>query len=63
MKGVVKFFNTMKQYGFISGDDANDYFVHANDLKEGVSITENDNVTFDVVQGERGPKAVNVDLA
>jgi len=63
MEGVVKFFNTMKNFGFIAADDGKEYFVHANDLNEGVSINENDKVTFDVVEGERGPKAANVSLA
>ena len=63
MEGTVKFFNTMKNFGFITGEDEKDYFVHANDLNEGVSITENDKVTFDVEEGDRGPKATNVSLA
>lgn len=63
MEGTVKFFNTMKRFGFIAGEDDKEYFVHETGLKEGVSIQENDNVTFDVEQGDRGPKAVNVELA
>ena len=63
MEGTVKFFNTMKNFGFITGEDEKDYFVHANDLNEGVSINENDKVTFDVEEGDRGPKATNVSLA
>jgi len=63
MEGTVKFFNTMKNFGFITGEDDKDYFVHANDLNEGVSINENDKVTFDVEEGDRGPKATNVSLA
>jgi len=60
MKGSVKFFNNMKGFGFIKGEDDKEYFVHQTGLKEGVSITENDNVTFDVEEGDRGLKAVNV---
>jgi len=60
MKGTVKFFNNMKGFGFIAGDDGNEYFVHQTGLKEGVSLNENDLVEFDVEQGDRGPKAVNV---
>ena len=63
MEGTVKFFNTMKRFGFIAGDDGTEYFVHESGLNEGVSIQENDKVTFDVEQGDRGPKAVNVSLA
>ncbi len=60
MKGNVKFFNRMKGFGFIAGEDGKEYFVHQTGLKEGVSIDENDSVEFDVEEGDRGPKAVNV---
>ena len=60
MKGTVKFFNNMKGFGFIAGEDGKEYFVHQTGLKEGVNLQENDSVTFDVEQGDRGPKAVNV---
>ena len=60
MKGKVKFFNEMKGFGFIAGEDGEEYFVHQTGLKEGVTLHENDSVVFDVEQGERGPKAVNV---
>ena len=63
MKGTVKFFNAMKGFGFITGEDGKDYFVHQTGLKEGVVLHDNDTVTFDVEQGERGPKAVNVELS
>ena len=63
MKGKVKFFNEGKGFGFIAGDDGKEYFVHTSGLKEGVSIRDNDDVTFDVEQGDRGPKAANVALA
>jgi CspA family cold shock protein len=62
MKGKVKFFNAMKGFGFIAADDGNEYFVHQTALEEGVVLHENDSVTFDVEQGDRGPKAVNVKL-
>ena len=60
MKGTVKFFNPDKKFGFIAGEDGKEYFVHETGLKEGVSLNENDSVEFDVEQGDRGPKAVNV---
>ena len=63
MKGTVKFFNEMKGFGFIAGEDGKEYFVHQTGLKEGVTIRENDSVEFDVEQGDRGPKATNVGLA
>lgn len=60
MKGTVKFFNNMKNYGFIEPDEGEeDLFVHRNDI-ESASLTEGDRVEFDEEQGEKGPKAVNV---
>ncbi len=60
MKGTVKFFNAGKGFGFIAGEDGKEYFVHQTALGEGVSLNDNDAVTFDVEEGDRGPKAVNV---
>ncbi|GAI85299.1 unnamed protein product [marine sediment metagenome] len=60
MKGTVKFFNEGKGFGFIAGEDGKEYFVHKSGLKEGVTLNENDAVTFDVEEGDRGPKAANV---
>ncbi len=62
MKGRVKFFNGAKGFGFIAGEDGTEYFVHQTGLGEGVRIHENDSVTFDVEEGEKGPKAANVAL-
>ena len=63
MNGTVKFFNAMKGFGFIAGEDGEEYFVHQTALGEGVRLNENDSVEFEVEQGDRGPKAVNVKLA
>lgn len=60
MKGTVKFFNTGKGFGFIAGEDGKEYFVHQTALAEGVTLNEGDSVNFDVEEGDRGPKAVNV---
>ena len=60
MNGKVKFFNRSKGFGFIVGDDGKEYFVHMSALGQGVFLNENDDVTFEVEEGERGPKAVNV---
>ncbi len=60
MKGTVKFFNERKGFGFIAGEDGKEYFVHQTGLQEGASLHENDPVEFDVEEGDRGPKAVNV---
>ena len=57
----MKFFDKMKHFGFIIGNGGISYFVHESGLKEGVSITEGDKVSFNVVEGDRGPKAENVE--
>lgn len=62
MKGNVKFFNEGKGFGFITGEDGKDYFVHVSDLEEGVTLNDNDAVSFEVVEGERGPKASQIVL-
>lgn len=63
MNGTVKFFNEMKGFGFVTGEDDKEYFVHITAIGEGVRLAEGDAVTFDVEQGDRGPKAVNVKKA
>lgn len=63
MKGTVKFFNREKEFGFIAGEDGKEYFVHKTGLEEGVTIDKEDSVTFEVEQGDRGPKAVKVSKA
>ncbi|MBU0666215.1 MAG: cold shock domain-containing protein [Nanoarchaeota archaeon] len=60
MKGKVKFFNGMKGFGFIAGEDGKEVFVHHSALEDGIILKEDDAVTFDVENGDRGPKAVNV---
>ena len=60
MKGTVKFFNNMKEFGFISGEDTKEYFVHKSALQGNIFLNEGDSISFDVEQGDRGPKAVNV---
>lgn len=60
-EGTVKFFNRMKNFGFINGDDGKDYFVHATGLKAGVTINEGDRVSFKAVKGDKGDKAEEVE--
>ena len=60
MKGTVKFFNNMKNYGFIEPDEGDeDLFVHRSDI-EGVTLNEEDRVEFETEEGEKGPRAVDV---
>ena len=60
MKGTVKFFNASKGFGFIAGEDGKEYFVHSTGLTPGTSIGEGDSVTFEIEQGDKGPKAAKV---
>jgi CspA family cold shock protein len=60
MKGTVKFFNDMKGFGFVVGEDDKEYFVHQSELAEGVSLDEGDAIEFEPTEGDRGPKATKV---
>ena len=62
MEGTVKWFNRKKGFGFIKGDDDDDYFVHYTAVPQGTVLNENDRVSFDPVDGDRGKQAQNVSL-
>jgi len=61
--GTVKWFDETKGYGFITSEDGGDIFVHHSSIQgDGFkSLIEGDSVSFEVEQGEKGPKAVNVE--
>lgn len=61
-KGTVKWFNAEKGYGFITGEDGNDVFVHFSAIQgEGFkSLDEGQAVTHDLTEGARGMQAANV---
>lgn len=61
-KGTVKFFDQTKGFGFIKDNEsATEVFVHSSGLVD--QIRDNDEVTFEVEDGRKGPNAVNVKLA
>lgn len=62
-KGTVKWFNTLKGYGFITDENGQDVFVHYSNIvseKRFKTLYEKHPVEFDVVETERGTQAVNV---
>mgnify|MGYP003196899250 FL=1 len=62
MTGTVKWFNAEKGFGFISREEGDDVFVHFSAIQgEGFkTLEEGQTVTFDIVEGNRGPQAENV---
>lgn len=63
MSGKTKWFSPQKGYGFITGEDGNDYFVHYSGIvSEGFkTLAQDQSVTFEINEGQNGrPQAVNV---
>lgn len=62
--GKIVWYDRKKGYGFIAGPDGSDIFIHHSSLASDCpkELDEGDLVSFDAVDGERGPKAQNVHL-
>ncbi len=60
--GTVKWFNESKGFGFITTEDNKDVFVHYSSIQGNgfKSLAEGDSVSFEIENGPKGPKAVNV---
>lgn len=61
-KGIVKFFDNKKGYGFINSDNK-DYFVHFSSIisdEDYKKLSEGDEVSFEIIDQPRGPSAINV---
>jgi CspA family cold shock protein len=60
--GTVKWFNAEKGFGFIQVEGGDDVFVHFSAIQEEgfKSLEEGQEVTFEIVEGDRGPQAANV---
>ena len=59
-KGKVKWFDSVKNYGFIASDSGKDLFVHGSEVQETENLVENDEVEFDIATGSKGEKATKV---
>ncbi|HNR86934.1 MAG TPA: cold-shock protein [Spirochaetota bacterium] len=64
-KGVVKWFNSKKGFGFIKKEDGSDIFVHFTGIGgDGFkSLNEGDNVEFQIENSDKGPRAIDVRVA
>ena len=62
MTGTVKWFNAEKGYGFITTENGEDLFAHFTQIqKDGFkSLEDGEAVSFDVVEGQKGPQAANI---
>ena len=62
LNGTVKWFNGEKGFGFITGEDGKDIFVHFSQINKGgfKTLEEGERVSYEVSEGAKGPQASNV---
>ena len=62
ISGTVKMWKETEGWGFIEGDDGEDYFFNVVNIRKGQEMLVNVRVKFDATQGYRGPEAENISL-
>ena len=60
--GIVKKWNQMEGWGFIEGEDGEDYFFNISNVRRGQRIRERSTVKFDTEETQKGTEAVHVSL-
>ena len=61
--GIVKLWKQVDGWGFIEGDDGEDYFFNISSIRKGQRVRENLKVKFDTEETQKGTQAVNVSLS
>jgi CspA family cold shock protein len=63
MKGIVKWYDAVKGFGFIQSEDNKDLFVHRSGVKDNVfSLEAGQSVEFEIKENDKGPVAINVEV-
>ena len=60
MKGKVKMFNAARGFGFITGEDGKDVYVHSTAIQGGVQLAQGDSVEYETEESPRGARAKDV---
>jgi len=60
MKGTIKWYNPKKGYGFITGEDGKDIFVHRTAVPTGTFLNDGDTVEYEIDTSEKKPRAINI---
>jgi len=62
MNGKIKWYNYKKGFGFIVGEDGKEYFIHYSQVPQGTKLYEEDAITFDAVDTDKGVQAQNLQV-